>query len=198
MTKYIRKTSQERVKEILNAALKVFLKKGYSNATMEDIINETSLSKGGFYYYFKSKEDIFLMILEEDTKRNINFIYNLDLDGSNKEILDVFSFKVLEIIVNSQKEDGLYPMFLLETMSNPKFSEFSSNTQEKYLTIISDKLYSSLHDVDKVELQNKIRFLSDVFHSIKLYSTIFNKNTSFEENYKLIQEFFHLILSEFY
>ena len=96
MTKYIRKTSQERVKEILNAALKVFLKKGYSNATMEDIINETSLSKGGFYYYFKSKEDIFLMILEEDTKRNINFIYNLDLDGSNKEILDVFSFKVLE------------------------------------------------------------------------------------------------------
>ena len=83
-------------------------------------------------------------------------------------------------------------------MFNPKFSEFSLNTQEKYLTIISDKLYSSLHDVDKVELQNKIRFLSDVFHSIKLYSTIFNKNTSFEENYKLIQEFFHLILSEFY
>ncbi|WP_220607934.1 helix-turn-helix domain-containing protein [Methanobrevibacter oralis] len=36
----------------MNAALKVFLKKGYSNATMEDIINETSLSKGGFYYYF--------------------------------------------------------------------------------------------------------------------------------------------------
>ncbi|WP_197017444.1 TetR family transcriptional regulator [Methanobrevibacter oralis] len=36
----------------MDAVFKVFLKKGYFNVTMEDIINETSLSKGGFYYYF--------------------------------------------------------------------------------------------------------------------------------------------------
>lgn len=198
MTDFIRKTSEERVKEILDASFKVFLKKGYSNTSMEDIINETSLSKGGFYYYFNNKEDIFFMILEEDTKKNINFINSLNLKGSNKEILDFFSSKVLEIIINSQNEDKLYPMFLLETMSNPKFKEFSSNIQEKYLNIVLDKLYLSLSDVDKVKLQKKIIFLSDIFHSIKLYSTIFNKNRSFEENSKLIQEFFYLILSEFY
>lgn len=198
MTDFIRKTSEERIKEILDAALKVFLKKGYSNTTMEDIINETSLSKGGFYYYFNNKEDIFLMILEEDTKNNIDFINNLNLKGSNKEILDSFVFNVLEIINNVQEENKIYPMFLLEAMSNPKFKEFSSKTQKKYLDIIVDKLYLSLFEVDKAILKKKISFLSDIFHSIKLYSTIFNKNESFEENNKLLQEFFQLILSEFY
>ena len=66
------------------------------------------------------------------------------------------------------------------------------------MDIIVDKLYLSLFEVDKAILKKKISFLSDIFHSIKLYSTIFNKNESFEENNKLLQEFFQLILSEFY
>ena len=39
MPKFERKTKEERLHEIREAAKKVFLKKGYRNATMEDIVD---------------------------------------------------------------------------------------------------------------------------------------------------------------
>jgi len=59
-----RKTREERLCEILEAGKKVFLKKGYENATMEDIIAETELSKGGFYYYYSDKKEIMIDIMK--------------------------------------------------------------------------------------------------------------------------------------
>ena len=44
-----KKVSQIRKKEILDAAKKVFLRKGFADTVMEDIIVETSLSRGGVY-----------------------------------------------------------------------------------------------------------------------------------------------------
>ena len=38
---------------ILNAAKRVFLNKGYSGATVEEIANEAELSIGTLYIYFK-------------------------------------------------------------------------------------------------------------------------------------------------
>ncbi len=37
--------------------LELFYKKGYYNASVDDILKELSLSKGAFYYHFDSKED---------------------------------------------------------------------------------------------------------------------------------------------
>ena len=49
---------EQRQHEILDAAEKVFLKKGFYSATMDDIAIEAELSKGTLYLYFKSKESI--------------------------------------------------------------------------------------------------------------------------------------------
>ena len=52
------KAKSERKKEILEAATKIFLKKGFEKTSMEDIIAATSLSKGGFYHYYSNTTDI--------------------------------------------------------------------------------------------------------------------------------------------
>ena len=49
------KAGQIRKKEILDAARKVFLSKGFADTVMEDIITETSLSRGGVYYHYKNR-----------------------------------------------------------------------------------------------------------------------------------------------
>ncbi|MCL0052705.1 TetR/AcrR family transcriptional regulator, partial [Peptococcaceae bacterium] len=74
MKKFTKKSREERIEEILKAAVCVFLEKGYRNATMEDIIAKTSLSKGGFYYYFKNTKEIFLAIMERCGKISIEEI----------------------------------------------------------------------------------------------------------------------------
>jgi len=52
MAKFQRKTAEERKDEIRRGAVQAFLKKGYRNTTMEDIVASTTLSKGGVYRYF--------------------------------------------------------------------------------------------------------------------------------------------------
>jgi AcrR family transcriptional regulator len=56
--------SDERKQQILNAAEQVFTKKGLDEARMDDIADQTGLSKGTLYLYFKSKEDLVIAILD--------------------------------------------------------------------------------------------------------------------------------------
>ncbi len=59
-----RRPSSERRIEILEAALKVFVKKGYSDARMDDIVQEIGLSKGALYHHFQGKRDLFIALIE--------------------------------------------------------------------------------------------------------------------------------------
>src|SRR5690242_12501061 len=55
--------SAERRDQILDAASKVFARLGFQRARMDDIADESSLSKGALYLYFKSKDDLIAAIL---------------------------------------------------------------------------------------------------------------------------------------
>jgi AcrR family transcriptional regulator len=55
--------SEIRRNQILDAATKVFVRLGFQHARMDDIVEESGLSKGTLYWYFKSKEDIINAIL---------------------------------------------------------------------------------------------------------------------------------------
>lgn len=50
--------SEVRRAQILDAALVVFNARGFHAARMEDIVQQTGLSKGTLYWYFKSKEEL--------------------------------------------------------------------------------------------------------------------------------------------
>lgn len=52
--------SAERRAQIIQAALACFSRKGYRNTTMDDIVAASRLSKGTLYWYFKSKDDLFV------------------------------------------------------------------------------------------------------------------------------------------
>ena len=44
--------------KIVNAAWALFYKYGYENTTVEDIVFESETSRGSFYHYFKSKDEL--------------------------------------------------------------------------------------------------------------------------------------------
>lgn len=53
------KYPEETVQKILDAALKVFLEKGYEQTTVLDIVDGMGgLTRGAFYHHFKSKEEV--------------------------------------------------------------------------------------------------------------------------------------------
>lgn len=52
--------------KIAKEAEKLFAQKGYAATSMEDITNVSESSKGSIYYHFKSKEKLFLYIVENN------------------------------------------------------------------------------------------------------------------------------------
>lgn len=53
-------TNNNSTKEaILAISFRVFLEKGYKNATMNELVKASKVSKGAFYHYFKGKEELF-------------------------------------------------------------------------------------------------------------------------------------------
>ncbi|MCC6298956.1 MAG: TetR/AcrR family transcriptional regulator [Anaerolineales bacterium] len=73
--------SDERKSQIIGAAEDVFTKKGFNEARMDDIAEETGLSKGTLYLYFKSKDDLIIAILDRMFQREFKQLENLDQDG---------------------------------------------------------------------------------------------------------------------
>ena len=60
--------------EILQAAAKCFMEKGFHNTTMQDIYKATKLSPGAVYNYFRNKEDIVTAAVEMSQERNAAII----------------------------------------------------------------------------------------------------------------------------
>ena len=55
----------EKTKELICEVAKgLFVAKGYKQVTMQEICDATKLSKGGLYRHYKSKEEIFLAVLD--------------------------------------------------------------------------------------------------------------------------------------
>lgn len=58
----LRKHGRRR-QEIVDAAADVFRRKGYSDASIQDIADEVGLLKGSLYHYIDSKEDLLFAVL---------------------------------------------------------------------------------------------------------------------------------------
>ncbi len=74
---------QDRREEILEKAVKVFLKKGYEKATMRDLGKTVGIQAPGLYHYFKSKKDILHQINEDSWQK----LHEMILDKA-KELND--------------------------------------------------------------------------------------------------------------
>ena len=46
--------------QILDAALTVLVQNGYEGSRMDDVVSKSQLSKGAIYWYYKSKKDMYL------------------------------------------------------------------------------------------------------------------------------------------
>lgn len=116
MPKFERKTKEERCCEIQEAAKTVFLKNGYRNTTMEDIVAATSLSKGGVYQYYKSTKSIMFDIMQGGNFFRHSRSQEIIKEGLEAQA-DIFEImtRVLEAkLFEKVREKKLYLMFLAE------------------------------------------------------------------------------------
>jgi len=85
---------------IADAALKCYLNSSYSGTSMDDIVKASGMSKGGIYWYFKSKDEIFLYIMEKKFEEwQQELTRRIDFSEPTRVILDKFIDFLAEIVV---------------------------------------------------------------------------------------------------
>lgn len=112
------KAKSERKKEILEAATKIFLKKGFEKTSMEDIIAATSLSKGGFYHYYSNTTDILHDLMLEGIAYRIKIIESMDsgyIDWNDETVVQILVDKILD----DSALMSLYVIYLQASQRNP-------------------------------------------------------------------------------
>ncbi|WP_019640701.1 TetR/AcrR family transcriptional regulator [Paenibacillus fonticola] len=60
-----KRQSEQTKKKMADAARALFVQKGYKATSIEDIVKATGCSAGNIYYHFKSKEGLFLYLIDE-------------------------------------------------------------------------------------------------------------------------------------
>ncbi|MCD4820088.1 MAG: TetR/AcrR family transcriptional regulator [Candidatus Cloacimonetes bacterium] len=98
MTRIVKK-AKERRKEILQKAQELFFKQGYNHTSVNMVIEALSISKGAFYHYFKSKEELLDCLAEEFTQKIINLI---------EKITNNPNLNAIEKLNRMYKESGNY------------------------------------------------------------------------------------------
>ncbi len=62
----------ETVDLIFNAAIEVFAESGFDQAKMDDIARAAGVAKGTIYYHFRSKEELFVGLMNEGVQKLID------------------------------------------------------------------------------------------------------------------------------
>ena len=198
MAKFKRKTKEERTHEIIEAAKKVFLKKGFHNTTMEDIVAATSLSKGGVYQYFKSTKAIMFAIMQEGNY--FRYRRNEEIFNSAKKINDPYEIvtQALEAkLFDNVPEKRLYLMFLAEILYDKEYETLFwklENQAHKFINENLEHLFKEgTFEGKKIKYKtNKTgRLYSRLFNGILIIYELFEDKTVFDEGKRELHDFLY-------
>ena len=121
MSKIRKVTKEERKKEIIKAACKLFAQRGYYNTTIPDIAEEIGMSVGNLYNYFRSKEELAKYIMRYSSNLLGEEIHKINQQNiTTKEKIFQIVRKFFEI---GQEQPELIEYFLRVFLSNREVFE---------------------------------------------------------------------------
>ncbi|MHA6258877.1 TetR/AcrR family transcriptional regulator [Sporosarcina sp. CAU 1771] len=123
----------ERKQKVLLTAQRLFIEKGFSRTSVQEILDESNISKGTFYNYFSSKNECLVAILErardEVTLRRRELLIGQDI--SDKDILS----KQILARMQVTREYNLLPIF--ENAIHSEDSDLKTFVKNQHLAELS-------------------------------------------------------------
>ena len=127
-------------KKILEVSKDLFLKKGFDNTSIQDIINGLGgLTKGVIYHHFESKQEILQSIIRENNQEILNYNWRGDtgLEKIQNSLMDAFSNFEQQRLVYSASIKLRSPRLLGEQYLS-LFSDFLPEIRERVYEGVKD------------------------------------------------------------
>ncbi len=117
--------------QILKAAEDLFFRKGYHATTIRNIAAEASVNNAMVNYYFQSKENLYLAVLQQLQKSFDTVHPPVDNGRGQTETLELFIRQTIEVC---QKHDKLFHLFMQEQLqaSTPQTAEMVKNIEKNH------------------------------------------------------------------
>jgi TetR/AcrR family transcriptional regulator len=123
---------EARPRELLDAALDLFVAKGYAATRAEEVAAKAGVSKGTLFLYFKSKEELFEAVVRENIGNQINqgLIEIENFKGPTTDMLKLAMFAWWERVGNT-KASGISKLVMSEASNFPALANFYQDTVVK-------------------------------------------------------------------
>ena len=106
---------EQRRQNILKAAKRLFIERGFKSVTVANIAEKAELSKGAIYLYFSSKEEIYAQILLTDIEHFHGEISQIFNGGkSAADILLDFADAYIDIFLKEREQFRILMNFMLQ------------------------------------------------------------------------------------
>jgi len=147
------KKNQKR-KKILDKAWELFRKNGYEETKVEDITRELGVSKGSFYTYFKTKDEVLYEILERIKKENEERISKINVNQEPSKILEDYVISKMNYIVkllNNMKISSIN-----RNLSNSKLKNFFEELKKVSIEFIKKNIVEKFNKINGNKYNLKI------------------------------------------
>ena len=155
------KEPEMRRAEIINAAMLLFMEKGYLNTTTQDIVDKVNISRGLLYYHFKNKEDILYCLVEQYSDKLLGRIHLIAYDEEKNAIEKIRAF-IDETIISSEsvtdEESELQKTvdleenrYMIDKLSHKLIEKLTIYFERIINQGISEKVFSVKYPVETVE-----------------------------------------------
>lgn len=126
------KGKRDKLSRVFEAATKRFGKDGYSETTMESIAEEAGVSKGTLYYYFDSKEELFLELLLDWLKKFEQLWEEEDFEDSPVQELIHLHTAMMKTVEETASLGRLMLEFWANASRKKKMEDILNETLKEY------------------------------------------------------------------
>lgn len=140
---------------IMEAAEALFAEKGYHDAAMDEIVRRTSVSKGGLYFHFPSKERLFLSVMDHLGRRLVRRIEErISSEDRAIDRLEVALATALEVLGRRRR---LAKLLLVQgySMGNA-FEQKRTEIYSDFASLIEDNLDRAVAEGSIIPVNAKI------------------------------------------
>jgi len=156
------KTKQDiRKDQILDAALTVLVKNGYERSRMDDVVQESKLSKGAIYWYYKSKKEMYIDLINFWVLRysvTLNHIVEED-ELPSQQLKNLFQY-----FINQNESDPQPFVALTEFWSmaqkDPDFRKKLQKVYTHFLELIEEIIERGVQSGEFKKVNGRITALS--------------------------------------
>lgn len=153
--------SQKR-KKIVDKAWELFAKNGYEETKVEDITKELGVSKGSFYTYFATKDELLYEILGKIKKEIIDTLETIDTNQVPEKILEDYANTKMNNavkILNNMRLNNVEKYSI-----DPKLRDFFEELREKSIDFIKTNI------VEKFNRKNGNKYKAQIISEFILIS----------------------------